>query len=260
MTYVPIVIAFSSTWSKFIQVQLFSLFSNNKYPIKVYLLSENLSEYDLARFNNICDYFGNDYVCEYIDCSSIYSNYITSDINVDARFTKYTLLRLLIPYLIQDDKVLYLDGDTLVIDDIQDLCNMDLKNNMMAGCIDTGIAPEYKMSIGLDTKLPYVNAGVLLLNLRKMREEQLHDGCLDLINNRYLLGHDQCTLNLIANGSVEVIEPIYNACLSTQYDIPVDDVKIIHYAGVKPLDTWVKDLPYAVLWQEWESKFNECIP
>jgi lipopolysaccharide biosynthesis glycosyltransferase len=255
MVRMNICIAFSNNWKKFMNVLLYSLFLNND-SCKVYLLSENITKEELQSFQSVCDLFDKNHKIEYIDISSVYDKYITSNINVDVRFTKYTLIRILIPHLIKEDKILYLDADTLVIDNISDLYNIDLKDNLVAGCIDTGIADSYKTSIGLNVNYNYINAGVLLINLKKMVSENLHNTWLYLINNKHFPCHDQCTLNLIANNKIIIVPPIYNASLSTKYDIDVKDIKIIHYAGLKNTNTWVKGLPYDYVWDEYNNNYE----
>lgn len=75
-------------------------------------------------------------------------------------------------YLSILDKVLYLDIDIFVNQDLTELWNTNLENNAIAACYDPFIEthkPEYKATIGLEHSHYYINAGVLLINIEKWK-------------------------------------------------------------------------------------------
>ena len=67
MRLLNIVITFSPNWSRYIAIEMYALFTNNNCPIKVYLLSDNLSEDILNEFDKVCQFCGEQYSYEYID-------------------------------------------------------------------------------------------------------------------------------------------------------------------------------------------------
>ncbi|MDR3179631.1 MAG: hypothetical protein LBT70_01915 [Holosporaceae bacterium] len=72
---------------------------------------------------------------------------------------KSIFLKLYLSKIFKDyDKCLYLDGDTICFSDIMPLWNIDLKNHCFGGCSHCEIAGRHP------------NAGVLPMNLKKMRE------------------------------------------------------------------------------------------
>ena len=74
----------------------------------------------------------------------------------------------------QYDKVLYLDGDILVLKDLSDLYNTDLKGNYVGAVADM----LGQLCVRLHEKLgvkKYFNAGIMLLNCAKIRHENLEE-------------------------------------------------------------------------------------
>lgn len=228
-----IAIAYSPNWAQYVRIAVYSLFKNNKGPIRVYLLSDEMGYIDL---DPVCKLFGKGYSFEFINVEKIFKHYIPSDINIDGRFTKYTLYRLLIPKFILEDRLLYIDADAMVVGDISKLYNLDLENCIIAGVQDTGIGPFLK-NIGFQYYDIYINAGVTLMDLKTIRELNLSDEWIEMVNKKFYDCHDQDILNITCKNRVKLIDPIYNVSLSTRSDIPDKDIRIIHYAGPKPWDS-----------------------
>lgn len=79
-------------------------------------------------------------------------------------------------YITDCDKILYLDIDLLVKDDLKSLWNTNLDNNWVGACIDLLVNENrayYKQKIGLTKHEYYFNAGVLLINLEKWRQANI---------------------------------------------------------------------------------------
>jgi lipopolysaccharide biosynthesis glycosyltransferase len=188
--------------------------------------------------------------------TNFYKTFMDSQVNVDSRFSKYTLYRLAIPFLIAEDKLLYLDGDSLVVGDISEFYNMDLENSWMAGCEDTGLQYGHKTSLGFSEDAPYLNAGVLLWDLSKIMKSKIADKWLDLSNNKFFPAHDQDIFFTTLCHKFKTVDAKYNVSLSTNLNYKPKDIKIIHYAGVKPENIWVKNLPFSELWYKWESEYK----
>ncbi len=96
------------------------------------------------------------------------------------QLSKATYFRLLIPDLVPEyDKCIYLDCDLIVNGNILELYEVDLKHDLLAGVMDCHIIEEtqyqreHQQILGIPSRNKYVNAGVLILNLKKMREKKL---------------------------------------------------------------------------------------
>ena len=100
-----------------------------------------------------------------------------------------TYARFLIPELIHEERVLYLDSDIVVNTSLTDLFNIDMRDHPIAAVEDyflsnKKISHSYKMDIPEELKpcisykgeeifKPYFNAGVILWDLVKCRQENI---------------------------------------------------------------------------------------
>lgn len=245
---------FSPNWFRYFLIACFALFSTNPGPIRVYLISDSLQPKQIQLLQDLCDKFGEGYEIIYIGIKEDVFN----DINIDTTYyTKYTLYRLLIPMLIQEEKILYLDADTLVCQDIRDLYKTNMKNNLIAGAQEIFMTKIHKESIGLENRDKYVNAGVLLMNLDEFRNHSLDKKMIELANTKHFLYHDQCILNKVSKGRILYISKMYNVSIVTWKNLnPArPEIKIIHYVGKK--QPWVQGLPLSKLWFEWKDKWDK---
>jgi len=147
-----------------------------------------------------------------------------------------TYYRLFTPFLLPEniDKVLYMDVDLVCTDSILDIYNEEIGDNYFVGCEDKGITKEDLERLKLPLDYKYINAGVVLINLKKMREnftekkivEMILEQCKDL---RFL---DQDFINKNFYNEIKVISNKYNWIVKTcKYkDMPYKPA-ILHYAG-----------------------------
>jgi len=237
-----IVYCFSKNWLTHVQVQIYSLLVNNtNEDIKIYLLTDELVNDEMYA---IIDRFSSFTNCELIFINMSKYDSLINETNVDNRFTKYTLYRLLIPKLINESKVLYLDADTLVINSLADLYNLDPIS--IIGVVDKNIEKYADKSLGLKYH-KYINAGVLLMNLDYLRS--LGDRWLEMVNTRLYSCHDQDIINLTCVDTVKLVDNQWNSSVSTGI-VPINKINIYHWAGKKP---WIKK---HWLWGIAENRFN----
>lgn len=244
---------FGPSWAKYIPIQLYSLFKHNKVK-HLYLLSEKMPLEYLKECKKLCCEFGVDLF--YTDMVPFEQTHIRTKKNIDNRFTKYTLYRLGIPDFVPDDRVLYLDSDTMVLGDLSEFYETDLGDKIIAGAIDTGITKEHIRIIGGQSGSTYLNAGVLLMDLKKLRQMEITKKWLTMMNKTHYPAHDQDIIFLTLTGKFKVVDPIYNCSLSTRHDMPDEEVKILHLAGDKSKN-WIYSLPKAHLWTIAEEQYQE---
>jgi lipopolysaccharide biosynthesis glycosyltransferase len=134
------------------------------------------------------------------------------------------------------DKVLYLDSDILVLGDLSELWNIDISNMCIAGShkqyINTQF-PGYKESIGLKEDSIYINSGVMLMNLDRIRTLDMTQKLL--VNARNLKDivriQDQDIINITFNNEIVSFDKKYNYTHSDRKEntINQDDVIIVHF-------------------------------
>lgn len=158
------------------------------------------------------------------------------------------------------DKILYLDADIVCKGSLAELFNLEFDNNLAYVVIEKDPIWWEKCAKRLDeNKLlnGYFNAGFLLVNLKKWKENNINEKALTLLTNETLrkkFTHlDQDVLNLLLLDKVKYLDRKYNQQISINYELkyksnkvrkyPVTDATIlIHYIGpTKPWHKWAKD-------------------
>ena len=142
--------------------------------------------------------------------------------NVYKRWTYMTLMRcVLTKYFPELDRILWLDVDTIVHNNIDDIWDLDMDDYYFAGAIE----PEKCKS-----DKPYINAGVMLINLKKLREDHMDDILIDALNTKKYNFADQDCINSICYDKILVIPSKYNANNWTE---PCAVPNIWHFANEK---------------------------
>ncbi|GHU70423.1 glucosyltransferase [Clostridia bacterium] len=196
-----------------------------------------------------------------------------------AHLTVVTLYRIFLPELLPDvEKCLYLDTDTIVEKDLSSLYTWPIGDNYFAGVRaaanfgTTQRTKERMAKIGIPSMNHYVNNGVMLMNLAKMREDGIEQRMLDLVPKGFECPC-QDIMNKVCYGKVMTIPLHYNVmqkymkpteqaffaqrgcrvCYSQEeYHQAKASPTVIHYVNrsdlelVKPWDT--PSLPLANRW------------
>lgn len=119
------------------------------------------------------------------------------------------------------DRILSLDVDTVVIDDISDLWDTDIKGHYLAAAKE----PQGTEERGL----LYINAGVMLMNLHHLRASYKGDELISVLNRkRYLFCEQDCIAERCQGGILE-LSGDYNACNYTAHS---EHPKIVHFAAI----------------------------
>ena len=161
-------------------------------------------------------------------------------------------------YLPQYEKVLYIDGDTLVRHDLNELFSTNIDNYYIAGVKDMGMSlssnstkNSYAKKLNIKNMDQYINSGVLLMNLKRMREDRVENKFLNYMQNGGFLKYaDQEVLNSVCYGKIKPISPVYNdfvlvlqhynqnrhwgyaaSCSKEEWKRIFSDPVIVHYAG-----------------------------
>jgi len=141
--------------------------------------------------------------------------------NFENGWTWMVMTRLALHHILPDeDRVLYLDCDTIAMFDFGELFDIDLGDNVLGAVREPSRCR---------TPFVYFNAGVLLMDLNKMREG-IGDHLLHMVNHRKLGCPDQDAINILCQGRILELDPIYNSSEWTRQPM---DARITHYAGVK---------------------------
>ena len=125
----------------------------------------------------------------------------------NAMYSQTTYYRLLLPIILDIDRILYLDGDTLIYKDLDEMYHIDFNDNYVLGVLDYfSYGIDY---LGINSKI-YINAGVILLNLDKIRKnKKIYDLIKILNSNMFLHAHDQTLINYVFYPNIGIIPSKY---------------------------------------------------
>lgn len=181
-----------------VMTTLLSMEKHYKGPIRAYIYTMDVSYLD-KRFTPIADdqvefidkmlKDTNKESCAIkVDVTELYKSEIGGSPNEDSYCTPYTLLRLLADKVegMPEDKLLYLDIDLLINDDITKLYDIDITDYEYAAAKD-----HYGKKL---LHRDYINAGVLLFNMKKIKETGLLQKARDMINSKKMLFSDQSAI------------------------------------------------------------------
>ena len=174
--------------------QLISMANRTQETIKCYIFTMDLSrlkpEYvsitdeQIEFLNKVVKSKKQDNQVIKVDVTQLYEKEFMKCKNENAYCTPYTLLRLLadeVPEI--PDKLLYLDIDMMIGDDISKLYNIDITDYEYAA-----VKEKYGSWF---IRPDYINAGMLLLNMKKIKETKLLEKARNLIRTRKLPFADQ---------------------------------------------------------------------
>lgn len=186
---------------------------------------------------------------------------ITHLIHCRDYYTSAIYYRLFIPELFpQYEKAIYLDCDTVVLRDIAELYEIDIKDNFIGAVADQAVAAiapfrEYtKYALGIESE-KYFNSGVIVMNLEQMRAIRFYDVFSKILGSYdFIVAPDQDCLNLICKDKVYYLEATWNT-MPTGAIADEGNLKLVHYnLSMKP---WHYD---NVLYQNYFWDFAKQTP
>lgn len=199
-----------------------------------------------------------------------------------SHLTRATAARLVLPDIVAEARVIYLDVDVLVRHDLSPLMSVPLQGHPVAAARDpffawfgthAGIA-EIAHRYGVDRRKPYFNTGVLVIDRQRWLERELGERAMRLLMDHRLHFLDQDALNLLLVDGWRRLEPRWNLIPeSVRPDVgsllhaaeDPDDIQaasrdpaIVHFAGrQKP---WTHAGRYRPYRGEWREAFRESAP
>jgi len=242
---VSILVTLNSNYIRPLKVMLKSLFLQHPdTSFVIYLLHSSILPEEIADLENYIASHGHTLSTVTVDADYF------ADAPVVKHYSKemyYRILafRLLPPEL---DKILYLDPDLMILNDICQLYEMDLSEHLFAAAYHDRIPLTEINRLRLKAQeLPaYYNSGVLLMNLRLQRETVREQEIFDYVkeNKKWLILPDQDVLNALYSTSIMNIDELrynYDARFYLYYklssggrvdmDYVVRNTSIIHFCG-----------------------------
>lgn len=190
-------------------ISMISLFETHKNVenLEVYFIGENISVINKEKIENIAKTYKRK--CIILELPKID---LPNEI-VSKRWPKSAFSRLFAAEILPNDieKILYLDCDTIVKENLSQLFDKNYDSYIFYGVKDC-IGKEYKKNIGLEENSVYVNAGVLLINLDELRKINVYNRIEEFLNKyKKMINYaDQDILNGTFKGKIGCLNANYN--------------------------------------------------
>lgn len=206
-----IVYSADDNYARHAGVSMLSLLDNNRdcKEINLYMIDNAITPENKARLASICESYGRR--LEFIPLGRLagrLQGVAAGSLSVSS-YARLFLADVIRPDV---DKILYFDCDSVIAGALDDLWSLDTSDCHMAGVSDT-VSGETRLRVGMAENSPYINAGMVVMNLRKWREDNIGQRFVEFID-RYggrVFHHDQGVLNGVLHGKCLTLHPKYNA-------------------------------------------------
>ncbi|MDY4921281.1 MAG: glycosyltransferase family 8 protein [Phascolarctobacterium sp.] len=246
---INIVLAADNNYAQHVAVVAASILMNTQSKVCLHVLSDGIAADKVASIESTVERLGGK-VCVY-DLSSYkcFDGLFTS-----GHISKAAYFRLDIANVLPEDveKVIYIDVDLVVLQDVAELWNIDLQGMPLAAVPDYGIMASKRLMkqkhevLGLPLESLYFNSGVVIMDLKEWRKQAYAKAVIALAASGKLPHHDQDALNKVFMDKWtalplkwNVIPPVFNLfrkilCngkLRKNAIAARRDMAIMHFAG-----------------------------
>lgn len=202
----------SDEYCSFACVSIVSLLENNKNieEINIYLMEDNIAKDNIEKIRELVFSYGRNII--FIDATDIDKE--LSSLGIDkyngSYATYYKLFSLrYIPNDVQ--RIIYIDSDTIIIHSLEKLLEIEMREKSFA--MAPGIMfGKYKVHLGLSKEQTYYNAGVIVFNVERYKQEKLIDRIVSHLLDKgggYAVG-DESILNVLFAHEIVKISLSYN--------------------------------------------------
>ena len=236
---IPIFFTIDDGYAPYLHVELISLIKNASKDIryKIIVVYQELNEENRNNLAKLVEDYPNfemefKFMKQSLDMiTDRIENRLRSDY-----FTMTIYFRIFIPDMYPEyDKAIYIDSDIIVPGDISELYDTDMHDNLIGVVTDGSVndVPELQryMTESLGLKLgDYFNSGMLLMNMKELRNVHLAEHFLYLLNKYHFdcVAPDQDYLNSMCYGKIEYLDSCWDA-MPNRNKPEIENPKIIHY-------------------------------
>ena len=243
MDKINILLSVNKKFFEHIEELIASLLHYSSKNLNIYLMyvQDELSQDDIKHIENFVNNMGNGKIFSVLfDIKHLEGMPVTDDEGSFFGMEAYS--RLFCAFKLPKDveKILYLDADMICTGDIAELYNIDFEDKMWGACKDNGIREKDLNRLELPLNYSYINSGMLLINVNKIRKWYTEKDIAKMIRDVHeiLIYPDQDFINKFFWNDIKIVKNKYNLIAK---DIRYKDLKekplIIHYAGSsKPWD------------------------
>lgn len=212
-----VLVTVSQNYCRYMLTMLKSLFKHNKCSITVYLMYSRIDDKTLGKVRKYIEDSGNVFAPIEVGAE------VFDDAPVNMHFTKEMYYRLLASRMLpeSEERVLYMDPDILIRGSVEEFYNLPFDGNMLIAMSDPPQVNDPKcpdnrphwQRLGIPEGSTYINSGVLLMNLKLMREKGFDvNSIFEIIEAKRndLIYPDQDAINIYFRDSMKIWKNLYN--------------------------------------------------
>ena len=257
---VPVVTASDENYAPYLSVMIATVLenSNKSSHIYFYVIDDGISEYSKEGLRQTVRNHSSKAEIQFLTVDKdVYEDFLVSDHITTTAYLRISLPKILTKYHYK--KVLYLDSDILVLDDIVKLYDQPLNNQTIGAVIDPGQTKALRR-LGIDSDAYYFNSGVMVIDIDQWNNKKITEKTINYLkeNGDRIIYHDQDALNAVLVEDWAQLEPKWNMQTSLiferhkapnetyekLYKAGIQSPSIVHFTGHdKPWNT-LKDHPY----------------
>lgn len=221
INFVNIVFSSDDNYAQHTAVAMASILLNTSNPAKIrfFIIDDGITDDKKSKIKGTAESLQSTVEFITVKNKQLMQGFVSGEISRACYF------RIDIPNILPAEvtKVIYLDCDLLLYDDIQILWNTDIGDYPIAAVCDYGIMASKRLRrqkakcIGLPYKADYFNSGVLIMNLDAWRKADYSSKVIEIVQKNKFPNHDQDALNKVFmyNWYVlplrwNVIPPVFN--------------------------------------------------
>lgn len=204
----------SDLYSAVLVVSIVSIMDNNKQEkaLVFYIIEHDISDEHKLMIRETVEKYPNAIV-HFIPMPNINEKFGLGLKQIKSIWLFDSYCRLFLGTLLPEsvERVLYLDCDTLCTGSLHDFYNLDFDGNYAAGVIDC-LSDAYYDLFEMEKGARYCNSGVLLLNIKKWREDDIEKNVADYVRtkNGYVFFMEQSVVNIVLQTKIKIVHPKYN--------------------------------------------------
>ena len=228
-----VAICFDKNYQKWATVCLYSIWEQHKgdsQKIRLVILSDITYSQSIWQLKKVLKHFDFTFDNSGNDFDSMPTGY---------HFNITTYWRLALPKVLahyEIERAIYLDADTLVVDGLHELFNINLNGKTCGGSLDIGSVKDIDR-MGLKQGFA-INGGVLLMNVAKMNQFNWAEEANRLNLEGRIKWVDQDVINIVLDGEVELIDLKWNVQSGNLQNGYESEVNIVHFTESNNTKPW----------------------
>lgn len=188
-------------------ISILSLLENNKEidHINIYFIEKEVSNISINLLEELVKSYGRKLIV-------ISFNELCIDLKINnlGRHIETVYAKLFFSSILEINKIIYIDSDTIINESLIDFWNTDLSDFLLGGVSTFTI--EAKKQLNLNKSDCFINDGVVILNIEEFRKQNIQQKFIDCIadfnGNPPVLSEG--VINKVCKGKIKILHPKYN--------------------------------------------------